>query len=167
MAMDNVKINFAINIVMEGDDARTVALDLGKATDKVNVQRGERYDDGALTGQCDVFFHDILAITTLDEVDLNGVVLEDAFGVGLALTRLKALFIKNLTGGLLTVGGASEPLNIFDTPATEKLEIVDDGQWLMTWPGLGLECGTSNGMLEFVHAVGGAKNVELMVAGVR
>lgn len=166
MAMDNVKVNFGVNIVMEGDDARTVALDLGKATDKVNMQRGERYEDGTLTGQCDVEFHDILSITTADEVDLNGVVLKDAFGIGLAITKLKALFIKNLTGVELQIGGASSPLVFLTTEATEKLIVPIDGQWLMTWPGEGITI-TGAGMLEFTHAGAGAQPVELMCAGVR
>ncbi len=163
--MDNVSINFDLSLVAQGDNSSI--QELGSAIDKISESRGVQFADGSGSDQCDVFFHDILAITTLDEVDLNGVVLKDAFLVGLAIAKLKVLYIKNLTGGVLTIGAASEPIAIFDTPATEALVLPNNGQFFMTFPGDGLDLATSNGMLEFVHAEGGAQNVELIVAGVR
>lgn len=164
--MDNVSVNIDLSIVLQGDDSDIATADLGTAVDKCSIARGVQYTDGVLTGQCDVIYHDVLPVTTLDEVDFNGVVLKDAFGVGIAIVKLKALYIKNLTGGLLTIGAAANPMDIFGTAATDTLELVDDGQWLMTWPGTGLAIAGA-GELEFVHAEGGAKDVEIIAVGTR
>lgn len=167
--MDNVSVNFNLSIACKGDNSDIATADLGVAVDSVALTRGVTYADGTGSDQCNVVYHDILPVSTLEEIDFNGVALKDAFGVGLAFTKLKALYIKNLTGGLLTVGKASEPLDIFGDVVTnpDSLEIVNGGQWFQTWPGDGLECATSNGMLEFVHAVGGAQNIEIIAVGVR
>ncbi|GAF68455.1 unnamed protein product [marine sediment metagenome] len=164
--MDNVSVNFDLSILCQGDDSDIATADLGSAVDKVSVSRGVQYTDGKLTGECDVFYHDVLPCATAVEHDFNGVVLKDAFGVGLAMTHIKALFIKNLTGGLLTIGAAANPMVIFGTEATDTLELVDDGEWYMSWPGLGLSIAAA-GELEFVHAEGGAKDVEIIAAGRR
>lgn len=166
--MDNVAAGFNLSISCQGDNSDIATADLGTAKDEVAITRGESYADGTGSGQVNVVYHDILPVTTLDEIDLNGTVLKDAFGVGLEITKLKALFIKNLTGGLLTIGAATNPIDMFGTPATHTLELVDDGQWLMTWPGDGLDIdGGGKGELEFVHAVGGAQNIEIIAVGVR
>jgi len=163
--MDNVSINFDLSLVAQGDNSSVQGL--GSAIDKISEARGVQFADGTGLEQCDVFFHDILSITTADEVDLNGVVLKDAFGVGLAIAKLKVLYIKNLTGVDLTIGVASEPMDIFGDPTTDDLVLPDDGELFMTFPGDGLDLATSNGMLEFVHAVGSPADVELICAGVR
>lgn len=162
--MDNVSVNFELLISCLGDNSSV--QELGSAIDKVNERRGLAFPDGALIDQCDVFFHDILSITTADEVDLNGSVLKDAFLVGLAITKLKALFIKNLTGVELQIGGAANPLVFLTTEATEKLILPINGQWMMIWPGNGITI-TGAGELEFTHAGAGAQPVELICAGVR
>lgn len=163
--MDNVVVNFDLSLVAQGDNSSVQGL--GSAIDKISAARGVQFADGDGLEQCDVFFHDILAITTADEVDLNGTVLKDAFGASLAIAKLKVLYIKNLTGVALTIGVASEPIDIFGDPTTDDLVLPDNGQFFMTWPGDGLDIATSNGMLEFVHAVGSPANVELICAGVR
>jgi len=165
--MDNVSANFNLSIALKGDNSDIVTADFGAALDGLTTTRGVTFADGTGSDQVNVIYHDILPVSTLEEIDFNGTTLKDAFGVGLELTKLKALFIKNLIGGLLTVGGASEPLDIFGTSASHVLEIVDNGQWFQTWPGDGLACAASNGMLEFVHAVGGAQNIEIAAVGVR
>ena len=165
--MDNVSANFNLSISCKGDNGDTPAADLGKATEDVTLTRGITLAHGTGSGQVNVIFRDIMAVATLQEIDFNDVALKDAFGVGLAFTKLKALYIKNLTGGDLTIGGASEPLDLFTTSATMTEVIPDDGEWFRTFPGDGLECATANGMLEFVHAVGGAQDVEIIAVGVR
>ncbi len=163
--MDNVSINFDLSLVAQGDNSSIQGL--GSAIDKISEARGIQFTDGVLTGQCDVFFHDILSITTLDTIDLNGVALRDAFLVGLAITKLKVLFIKNLTGVELEISNdAAEIFPIFEA-ATDVLKLPDDGQLFMVFPGTGLTIGATTGSLEFVHAAGVPANVELICAGVR
>ena len=163
--MDNVSVNFDLSLVAQGDNSSIQGL--GSAIDKISEARGIQYADGALTGQCDVFFHDILSITTADLVDLNGVALKDAFLVGLAITKLKVLFIKNLTGVELEISNnAAEIFPIFEA-ATDVLKIPANGQLFMVFPGDGLTIGAATGSLEFVHAGAGAQPVELICAGVR
>lgn len=164
--MDNVSVNFDLSLVAQGDNSDIATADFKTAIDKLSKARGVQYANGTGSDQCDVIYADILPVTTADEVDLNGSALKDAFGVGLAITKLKALFIKNLTGGLLTIGAAANPLVIFGTEATDTLELLDDGQFFMTWPGDGLTI-TGAGELEFVHGVGGAQDIELVAVGVR
>ena len=164
--MDHVSVNIDLSVVLQADNSDIATADLGAAVDKCSLSRGVRYTDGVLADQCDVIYHDILPVTTLDEVDFNGVALKDAFGVGIAIVKLKALYIKNLTGGLLTIGAATNPMDIFGTAATDTKELVDDGEWFQTWPGLGLALAGA-GELEFVHAEGGAKDVEIIAVGTR
>ncbi len=165
--MDNVSVNFDLSLVAQGDDSDIATADLGGAVDKVSVSRGVRYTDGVLTGECDVIYHDILPVTTLDTVDLNGVVIKDAFGVGIAIVKLKALYIKNLTGGELEISNnAAEIFPIFNA-ATDVLKLPDDGELFMTFPGTGLAIGAATGSLEFVHAEGGAQDVEIIAVGTR
>ena len=165
--MNNVIANFDLAIACQADDSDIATADLGGAVDKVSVSRGIHLTDGDGSGQCDVFYHDVLPVTTADEVDFHGVVLKDAFGVGIAITKLKALYIKNLTGGVLTIGAATNPMELFGTPATDTEEIPDDGEYYRSWPGDGLTLGAATGEIEFVHAVGGAQNVEIIAVGVR
>lgn len=165
--MENVSVNFDLSMIAQADNSNIATADLGIAVDKLSLSRGVSYADGTGANQCDVVYHDILPVTTLDLVDLNGVVLKDAFGVGLAITKLKALFIKNLTGGELEISNnAAEIFPIFEA-ATDVLKLPDDGQWFMTFPGAGLTIGAATGSLEFVHAVGGAQDVEIIAVGVR
>ena len=163
--MDNVSINFDLSLVAQGDNSSV--QELGSAIDKISEARGVQFADGSDVDQCDVFFHDILSITTLDLVDLNGVALKDAFLVGLAITKLKVLYIKNLTGGELEISNnAAEIFPIFEA-ATDVLKLPNNGELFMTFPGAGLTIGATTGSLEFVHAEGGAQDVELICAGVR
>jgi len=163
--MDNVSINFDLSLVAQGDNSSVQGL--GSAIDKISEARGVQFADGTGLEQCDVFFHDILSITTADEVDLNGSVLKDAFGANLAIAKLKVLYIKNLTGVDLTIGVASEPIDMFGDPTTDDLVLPDDGELFMTFPSAGLTIGAATGSLEFVHATGTASPVELICAGVR
>lgn len=165
--MDNVSVTLAINIALSGDNTGITGAELAVAKDVLNLTRGETYSNGSGSGQCDVIYHGILAVTTLDEVDFNGVVLKDAFGVGIAITKLKGLFIKNLTGGALTIGAAANPMPLFTTPANDSLELADNASFLYLAPAAGLTIGAGTGSIEFVHAVGGAQNVEIIAVGVR
>jgi len=157
----------AINIALSGDNSDLGGAELGVCKDSVSISRGETYGNGSGSGQCDVIYHDVVAITTLDELDFNGVALKDKFGVGIALTKVKGIFIKNLTGGKLTIGAATNPMPIFGTPATDTLELANNASFLYLAPADGLTIGGATGELEFVHAVGGAQNVEIIVVGVR
>ncbi len=165
--MDNVAVTMAINLALSADNSDIAGSELGAAKDTLNLTRGETYSDGSGSGQCDVIYHAVLAITTLDEVDFNGVVLKDAFGAGLAITKLKGLYIKNLTGGALTIGAAASPMPIFGTPATDTLVLANNDSRLFLFPAAGLTIGGATGSLEFVHAEGGAQNVEIIAVGVR
>ena len=165
--MDNVSVSMAINMALSGDNSDIAGSELAVAIDKLSLARGESYGDGSGSGQCDVIFHGVLSITTLDEVDFNGVVLKDAFGEGLAITKLKGLYIKNLTGGALTIGAAANPMPIFGTPATDTLVLADNASFLYLAPADGLTIGGATGELEFVHAEGGAQSVEVIAVGVR
>lgn len=164
--MDNVSASFSLSISLKGDNSDIVTADLGTAIDNLVLTRGVTYASGTGSDQVDVIYHDILPVTDNQEIDLNGSALKDAFGVGLAITKLKALFIKNLTGAELDVGGATQPLLIVTTPATEKVLIADGGQHLWTWPGEGITI-TGAGQLEFVHGAGGSQNIEIIAVGVR
>ena len=165
--MDNVSVSMQIAIALSGDNSDIAGSELGIAKDTPNLTRGETYSNGSGSGECDVIFHAVLAITTLDEVDFNGVVLKDAFGEGLAITKLKGLFIKNLTGGALTIGDAANPMPIFGTPIGDTLVLADNASFLYLAPADGLTIGAGSGELEFVHAEGGAQSVEIIAVGAR
>lgn len=165
--MDNVSVSMAINLALSGDNSDIAGSELAVAIDKLNLTRGETYSNGSGSGQCDVIYHAIMDITTLDEVDFNGVVLKDAFGVGIALTKIKGLYIKNLTGGALTIGAATNPMPIFGTPATDTLVLANNASMLYLAPADGLTIGAATGELEFVHAEGGAQSVEIIAVGAR
>jgi len=163
--MDNVSVNFDLSLVAQGDNSSVQSL--GDAIDKCSASRGVQYTDGNGADECDVIFHDTIDITTLDTLDFNGVALKDAFGVGLAITKLKALFIKNNTGVELEVSNdAAEIFPIFNA-ATDVLKIPVGGEQFMTFPGAGLTIGAATGSLEFVHATGTASPVEIIAVGVR
>lgn len=165
--MDNVSVSMAINIALSADNSDLGSAELGVCKDLVSIARGETYGNGSGSGECDVIYHDVVAITTLDELDFNGVVLKDKFGVGIALTKLKGLYIRNLTGGALTIGAAANPMPIFGTPATDTMVLANNDSRLFLFPADGLTIGAATGELEFVHAVGGAQNVEIIAVGVR
>jgi len=165
--MNNVNVNVLLNLALSGDNSDLATADLGTAKDSVSLSRGETYAHGSGSGQCDVIYHDILPVTTADKIDFNGVVLKDAYGVGLAMTKIKTLFIKNLTGGSLEI--SNDGANIFPMfkASTDTLILPNNSQLFTTWPGAGLTIGAATGKLEFVHAVGGAQNIEIIAAGVR
>ena len=165
--MDNVSVNIGINLALSGDNSDIAGSELAVAKDILNLTRGETYSNGSGSGECDVIYSAVVAVTTLDELDFNGVVLKDAFGVGLALTKIKGLYIKNLTGGALTIGAAASPMPIFGTPATDTLVLANNDSRLFLFPAAGLTIGAATGSLEFVHAEGGAQNVEIIAVGVR
>jgi len=163
--MDNVSVNFDLSLVAQGDNSSVQGL--GSAIDKISSSRGVQFTDGNGSDECDVIYHDNALLTTADVLDFNGVVLKDAFLVGLAITKLKALYIKNKTGVELEISNnAAEIFPIFNA-ATDVLKIPDDGELFLTFPGAGLTIGATTGSLEFVHAAGAPAEVEIIAVGVR
>jgi len=168
--MDNVSASILLNIALSGDNSDGTQAELGIAKDQVSLSRGITYADGSGSGQANVIWHDEAAITTGDTLDLNGLVfgMVDAFGTALVLTKLKALYIKNLTGGALTIGAAgAAALGLFGTPADDTLVLPDDGEFLYIAPGDGLAVDGTKDELKFAHTVGGAQSVEIIIVGVR
>ena len=168
--MNNGTVNFLLNLALSGDNSDGGQSELGVTKTQVNIARGLSFAHGSGSGQSNVIWHDKLAVTTADTLDLNGVVfgLQDVFGTALVLTKLKALYIKNLTGGNLTIGGAgAAALEIFGTPATDTLVLINNGQFMYIAPEDGLAIDDTKDELKFVHAEGGAQNVEIVIVGVR
>lgn len=81
--MDNISVSLGINVALSADNSDITGSELGVAKDILNITRGETYGNGSGSGECDVIYHAVMAITTLDEVDFNGVVLKDAFVLAL------------------------------------------------------------------------------------
>ncbi len=168
MAMHNVAVSAVVALALTGDNSGEAGADLGTCKDSVNISRGLSYTDGSGSDQCDVFWHDELAVTTGDKPDLNGAVfgLKDSFGESVAMDHLKVLFIHNKTGGeLLVGGGGANSVALFDD-VSDILAMPDGSQFLMVFPGDGLDVSV-NDELMFAHAVGGAQAVEIIVAGTR
>ena len=165
--MDNISATMAINIALSADNSDIGGSELGVAKDVLNITRGQVYSNGTGSGQCDVIYHAVLAITSLDTIDFNGAVLKDAFGANLAITKLKGLYIRNLMGGAMEI--SNDGANIFPLfdAAADIIHIPDDGEILVTWPGDGMTIGGATGKIEFTHAVGGAQSVEIVAVGVR
>ena len=104
--MNGVVASIPINISLQGNNSDTA--DLGQADDVVKISRGISFSHGTGANQANCFFADTRGILSTGEtLDLNDTVLLDAFGVGLALTKLKALFIRNSTDSNLLIGGAA------------------------------------------------------------
>ena len=165
--MDNVSVSMAINMALSADNSDIAGSELGAAVDKLSLARGKTYGNGSGSDECDVIYHAVASITTLDKLDFNGVVLKDAFGVGLAITKLKGLYIKNLTGGALEISNdGANVFPLFDA-ATDVIHLANNGELMVTWPGAGMTIGGATGKIEFVHAEGGAQNVEIVAVGVR
>lgn len=165
--MDNVSVSALVNLALSGDNKLGTFSELGSTKVTVSQSRGTTYADGTGSNQCDVFYHDKIGIATGVIHDLNGVVLLDGLGVGLAITKLKLLYIKNLLGGDLEL--SNDGANVFPAfkASTDTIVLPDDGEQLWIFPGTGITIGGATGKLEFVHAVGGSPFVEIIAAGVR
>ena len=89
----------------------TGASDTSTLTDLIaGVIESWTITNGTGANQANVMWHDrrTLAATTSEDLDLSGV-LTDAFGVSVALARVKAIIVSaaSTNGGLIQVGGAA------------------------------------------------------------
>jgi len=165
--MNNVSVSMQVNINNSGDDQGFTGAELSVTKCGCNLTRGKTYASGTGADQCDVIYDGVLAVTSLDLIDFNGVVLKDGHGTGLALTKLKALYIKNIMGGALEISNdGANVFPIFDA-AADILHIPDNGELFMTFPGAGITIGAATGKMEITHAVGGAQSLEIVAVGVR
>lgn len=165
--MNNVSVSMTVNINNSADDQGLTGAELSVTKCNCNLTRGKTYGSGTGSDQCDVIYDGVLSVTSLDLIDFNGVVLKDGHGTGLAITKLKALYIKNLMGGALEI--SNDGANIFPLfdAAADIIHLLDDGQLLVIWPGAGITIGAATGKIEITHAVGGAQSLEIVAVGVR
>ena len=164
--MNSVVASIPINISLQGNNSDVA--DLGQAEDVVKISRGISFTHGTGANQANVFFADNRGITSTGEtLDLNDTVLLDAFGVGLAMTKLKALYIQNQTDAAMTIGGAAATqLGLF-TAVADSIVIPPGGDFFWSAPDAsGLDC-SSNDSLKITHAGAGTQNYDIIVVGVR
>lgn len=164
--MNAVVASIPINISISANNSDTA--DLGQADNVLKISRGVSFTHGTGANQANAFFSDQRGITSSGEtLDLNDVVLLDAFGVGLALTKLKALYIKNDTDAALTIGGAAATqLGLF-TAVADSIVIPPGGDFFWSAPDAnGLDC-SANDSLKITHAGAGTQNYDIVVVGVR
>ena len=165
--MNNVSVSMGISINNSADDQGLAGAELSVTKCACNLTRGKTYASGTGADQCDVIYDGVIAVTSLDTIDFNGVALKDGHGTGLAITKLKALYIKNNMGGAMEISNdGANIFPIFDA-AADIIHIPDNGELYMTFPGAGLTIGAATGKIEITHAVGGAQNIEVVAVGVR
>ena len=152
--MDNVKAEIGINSSLVGD----IDSGLGEAKDSVSLS-GLGI---SVSGAGKKFYHKDEAISNPENYDLNDGTLKDAFGVGIVMTTLYAIYIRNNTGGTLQIGAAASPIDIFGTPATHTFELVDNGVFVyLNSSGLTLTPATSD-MLKIAGAAGA---IDIIIVG--
>jgi len=170
--MDNVSARFNLAMTLSGDNSDVATSELGIATDQLSLARGAALANGAGANQANVEYHDIVAVPTGAggiTLAINDTSLKDAFGVGLEIDKLKAIYVKNNTGGIVTLGAAAaNQLAIFGTPATHTLILRPGGEFLWTAPDAdGLAVDGTKDELKIKHDQAGTQNVDLIIAGVR
>jgi len=112
------------------------ALDLDTAQDPLSLTRSVALSDGAGAGQADASFHDRRTLASAAGEDLDVAAgLTDAFGQAVALARVKALYLRNLSAGdaLLVGGAAVGALGLFADPS-DVLALRPGGILLLTAP---------------------------------
>ena len=130
------------------------SLDLTTAQDPLNFTQTVTLTSGTGADQADQSWHDrrTLASAASEELDLSGA-LADAFGDTLALARVKALYVKNLSDDdtLLIGGAAAGALGLF-SDTTDRFQLRPGGIFLFTAPdAVGIPVG-SNDKLKLEHS---------------
>ena len=141
--MGTISFSGSIKINISGSHLNT--LDLGITTNSVGDALEQAFANGEGAGEANKFFHDRVDIgaSGTKVIYLNGTSQEtDGLGQALAITKLKALIIKNnATLDKLTLGNASNPVPLFSSGATHTFDIYSGGIFLATWPtAAGLPC---------------------------
>lgn len=91
------------------------ALDLGNADDILNFSRTETWTNGNGNAQANRVFHDTRTVASAsnDDLDLVGSALTDALGQDVSWTKLKGIYINNLSGEDLKLESSTSPTGLF------------------------------------------------------
>ena len=89
--------------------------DFNSGKDDHNIQVSQTWTDGTGNGQANRVFKDQRTVnaSSNDDIDLNGGGLIDTLGQAVAWTKLRAIFINNLSSEDLKLEGASSPVGLF------------------------------------------------------
>lgn len=164
-------MTLAASIKIGFDVQYSVAKDLSTPADRLALSRTFDLADGSGANQAQVLFSDIrtLADGANEVLDLyaSGSLL-DNLGVALTLTRLKVLYLKNLsTDANLLVGGGTTPVGVF-ADASDILTLPPGGIFIYTAPNATGLLLTTNKNLKLEHNGTGTSTLsyEIIVIGI-
>lgn len=143
------KFLFALNIVHTKD------LGLVAARIALTNTLGPSFTDGTGANEVEVLYFatNALADAANHELDFLDGSLEDAYGDAITISKLKALYIKNLStsANLLIGAAAATQLGIFADGASDKLSLPPLGEFFWSAPdATGLDTSV-NAHLKFEH----------------
>ena len=160
------KVNVLLNLT------HTKALDLDTLQDIIAETRGAAFTSGTGANQADIIFHDRRTLAdnaneTLNLYDSGSLL--DAFGDAVAITRIKALYIKNnSTDANLLVGAAgATPVDLFGAAANDILKIPPGGEFVLIVPSATGIVISTNKNLKIAHDGTGVSNLtyDIIVLG--
>jgi len=89
------------------------------------------------------YYHNDGALGNPEVLVLNDDSMLDAFGVGMSIITLHAIYIRNNTGATLQIGAGANPIDIFGDKAADTFELVDGGIFMYLNP-TGLTLGADD-----------------------
>lgn len=152
------------------DASYTKARDLTTPTEPIGIEQSQAWTSGTGDLQANRFFADSKAISSIDNIDLSGV-LEDAFGNTLTMTAIKELWIRNtsaVSGEDLTIAGTwflnSVLTGFVDDAIFFTLERGAAIRWVSPYAGWDIDAGTKD-ILSITPATG-TITYEIAILGV-
>ena len=154
------QMSLTATFLMKLNIVNTKDLDLNDVLDVLTNTLGPSFTDGTGANQAQILFHDTTALADAanHEIDILDGSLTDAFGDAVTITKLKVLYIKNLstTANLIIGGAAATQLGLFGDGASDKLHIPPLGEFFYSAPdATGLDTSV-NAHLKFEHDGTGA-----------
>lgn len=139
-------------------------LDAGTDTAIHNVDENPitRFTDGESANQAEVMFRDTrtLSASANEELDLSGTALQDAFGIDIAFTSIKAMVIEASSGNtnnVLVGGAAANAWSTWASDDTDEVIVVPGGTLCLIAPnaaGYVVTAGTGD-LLRLENSSGG------------
>lgn len=162
-------LNFEGEISVDFANTYTNALDLSTPSDVLSLSKTWTFANGKADDEAESQWHDqrTLAGSAVDSIDLYGA-LTDAFGQTLNFTKIKALYIENLSASdILRVGGGSNALVNWIQTSGDQVNIGPGGAMLLVCPktaGYAVTAGTAD-ILTITNTGTGSNSYKIVVIG--
>jgi len=161
----NAVANLSFNVTGSPD-----VIELATAIAKLTLDRGRTMAMGTGSNQVNTWYSEIVGVTggSNKTIDLQGGGAEvDAFGVSLDFDKIKMIYFKNLSDAAMIIGPEAQGLLMTGDPTTHTILLPVGAEQLFIYGGDGIVCDADSKDL-FISAAGsGAKNVEVVVIGVK